>query len=218
MWVLLSHKLSVATPSYDMGPGLEIKPFKQIERGDSSNSYFVSFLNHLGTHVDAPLHFDPRGRPIAGFGVDFFVFERPVLVDIPKGVGELITADELRSLYGEIRDADLLMIRTGFQRFRESDVETFSRRGPCLSDGAARYIVEELPKLRAVGVDAISISSPMRREEGRAAHRTLLVGRDFLIIEDMDLMDKPSNIRRVFVMPLLIEGVDSAPCMVLAEV
>lgn len=140
------------------------------------------------------------------------------MVDIPKGVGELITADELRSLYGEIRDADLLMIRTGFQRFRESDVETFSRRGPCLSDGAARYIVEELPKLRAVGVDAISISSPMRREEGRAAHRTLLVGRDFLIIEDMDLMDKPSNIRRVFVMPLLIEGVDSAPCMVLAEV
>ncbi|HID04457.1 MAG TPA: cyclase family protein [Candidatus Caldiarchaeum subterraneum] len=218
MWILLSHKLDIHTPSYNLGPGLEIRPYKLIARGDSSSSYIIQLYNHLGTHVDAPRHFDEKGRAVADYSPGELVFTRPRLVDIPKGVDEPITAEEMRRIRDGILDADLLMIRTGIQRIRETEVEAFSREGPYLTPEAARFIADELPHLRALGIDAVSISSPKHREEGRESHRTLLKDRDFLIIEDMNLKDKPANIKQVILSPLMVIGVDSSPCVVWAEI
>jgi len=218
MLILLSHKLSSSTPSYDDGPRLSLAPHKQIEWGDSSNSYLVTLPNHIGTHIDAPRHFDPAGKAVADFDISRFVFSRPLILDLPKPPEGLIIEDDLAQLTKKNMDVDLLLIRTGFQRFRETDPEVFMKRGPCLSGGAAKHIIENLPRLRCLGVDMISVSSPASRAEGREAHRHLLVGRDFFIVEDMDLLDKPLHLKRVWVVPLLIEGVDSSPCTVFAEV
>ncbi len=218
MWILLSHKISIDTPSYNMGPSLEIRPYKLIARGDSSNSYIIQFYNHLGTHVDAPRHFDENGRAIADYTQEELVFKKPKLIDIPKDIDEPITAENLRSIQDELSNVDLLMIRTGIQRIREEKSESFAREGPYLTPEAARFIVDELPNLRALGVDAISISSPKHRTEGREAHRILLRNRNFLIIEDMNLQNKPTNIKQVIIAPLMIIGIDSAPCIVLAEI
>ncbi|MDW8084344.1 MAG: cyclase family protein [Candidatus Caldarchaeum sp.] len=217
MWVLLSHHLSTSTPSYDDGPRLEILPYKQISKGDSSNSFFVKMMNHLGTHVDAPYHFDPNGRKISSYSVDELVFSKPLFIDLRKQAQELITRDDLKTFEEEIANSDILLLRTGFQVFRQTDPETYMKRGPCLSPDAAEYL-RGFPLLRALGVDMISISSPMRRELGRESHRRLLVGRSFLIIEDMDLSGKPSKLKKVLLVPLMIDDVDSAPCTVLAEV
>ncbi|MEM0441049.1 MAG: cyclase family protein [Candidatus Caldarchaeum sp.] len=217
MWIFLSHKLSTSTPSYDDGPRLETTPVKQIARGDSSNTYFIKMLNHLGTHVDAPNHFDREGRPIASYTAEELVFEKPLFIEITKSVGEVIKAEDIQSHEAEIADSDLLLIRTGIQRFRESNPEAFMKRGVCLSVEAAEFL-RKFKRLRALGVDAISISSPLMREVGREAHRRLLMGRSFLIIEDMDLLGKPTRLKKVIVAPLMVEGVDSSPCTVLAEV
>ncbi|BAJ50206.1 cyclase family protein [Candidatus Caldarchaeum subterraneum] len=217
MWIYLSHILTRNSPCYDDGPRPEFTPDKQIARGDSSNTYFIKLLNHIGTHVDAPYHFDPNGRKISSYRADELVFEKPLLIDVSKDAGELITVSDLEKHSQTLHNVDLLLIRTSFQRYREKDPEAFMRRGPCLSAEAASFL-RQFGTLRALGVDTISISSPMRREEGREAHRRLLVGRSFLIIEDMDLHDKPSVFKRVVVAPLLVDEVDSAPCTVLAEV
>ncbi|GBC68646.1 Kynurenine formamidase [archaeon HR01] len=217
MWIYLSHPLSENTPSYAGGPGLTIKPHRQIVRGDSSNSYIVTLLNHLGTHVDAPNHFSVTGRSISSYRPEELFFTSPALVDIPKRSGELLSRSELSSYERVIAGADLLLVRTGFQRYRVEEPERYASLGPCLSAEAAHYLAG-FPGLRAVGFDMISISSPLHRDEGRAAHRVLLVERGILIVEDMDLMGKPRELKRVVVAPLMIEGVDSAPCTVLAEV
>jgi len=94
---------------------------------------------------------------------------------------------------------------------------TYMRRGPCLSAEAAGYL-RKFSNLRALGIDTISISSPLLREVGREAHRLLLKGRSFLIVEDMDLLGKPVDYKRVVIAPLLVEEVDSAPCTILAEI
>lgn len=218
MWIFLSHKLSTATPSYGNGPGMKIGEYKSIRKGDSSNSFIIELYNHLGTHVDAPYHFDPAGRRIADFTPDELIFTKPLLIDIPKGVGEPITGEELEAEEERIGRADILLIRTGFQRMRIENPELFANKGPYLSVDAASLIRERFNNLRALGVDAISISSPSNREEGREAHRKLLVGRDFLIIEDMDLMNKPTNIKKIILSPIMFSEVDSSPCTVWAEV
>lgn len=217
MWIYLSHKISLKTPSYGGGPGLKLQPYKQIERGDSSNSYIITLYNHLGTHVDAPNHFMAGGRSISQFRPEEFFFNTPVLIDIPKDVGGLVTREELEDFHDIIAACDILLLRTGFQRYREEDPDAFMSRGPCLGADAARYL-RSFPKLRAVGVDMISISSPIHRDEGRKAHRELLSRDDFLIVEDMDLMGKPRKIIRIVIAPIMIEDVDSTPCLVLAEV
>ncbi len=218
MFVLLSHKLSTATPVYARGPSLTLKPLKQISKGDSSNSYLIEIPNHLGTHVDAPRHFDPSGRSIADYGIESLTFKKPLLLNIPKQDSELIMAEDLERHEDKIIEADILLIKTGFQRFRSSDPQRYSMHNPGLSSNAASYVVKNFPNLRALGLDTISLSSVDHREDGRLSHKILLSGRDFFIIEDMDLSKLTESPKMVMVVPLFIEGIDSAPCVVIAEV
>jgi arylformamidase len=215
--VLLSHHLSSSTPSFAGGKSLTITPIKEIATGGSSNNYSFSMPCHLGTHIDAPRHFSDEGRPIASFSIEDLVFTRPALVDIPREAGQLIERSDLEPFEDQIRGCDILLLRTGFERFRDSDPTKFSTEDPGLSGSSARYLAG-FAGLRALGLDSISLSSVPHREEGRTAHRTLLAGREFFIIEDMHLADYPSkSVARIVVAPLFMEGVDSAPCTVIAE-
>lgn len=45
-----------------------------------------------------------------------------------------------------------------------------------------------------------------------------LLSKGILIVEDMDLSNLPKNIKRLFVIPIYIKGLDSTPCTVFAEV
>jgi arylformamidase len=216
MLTLLSHKLSQNTPSFAGGQSMKIYPLKLISSGGSSNNYSFQMPCHLGTHIDAPRHFDDQGQPIASVGVADLLFTSPQLLDIPKGEAELYEPEDLLSYREIIEKADILLLRSGFQALRTTDANAYSSRNPGMSVAGAEYITR-FPRLRALGFDFISLSSVPHREEGRAAHRALLKGRKFFIIEDMDLASYPSDTSRIIVAPLFIEGVDSAPCTVLAE-
>ena len=196
---------------------MTIKPIKEIKSGGSSNSYKITLSNHLGTHVDAPQHFDINGKSISEYSLEELVFTRPILINLPKEESQFIERRDLESSRQLIAKADMLLLRTGFQKYRETDPVKYSTRNPGVSSGAAAYIVDNFPNLKAIGFDFISTSAVQHREEGRAAHRILLSNRDFFIVEDMDLANYPKNTKRILVMPLMVVGVDSAPCTVIAE-
>jgi len=217
MLIRLSHELRENTPAYPGTPAIRIRPLKQIPAGDSSNTYLVELPNHIGTHIDTPNHFDLRGRKISEFTIDELVFQKPLLVDIKKGAGELFTAEDFQPFRDRIAQSDFLLIRTGFEKHRTREPDSYSRKNPGFSAEAAKHIVEQFPRLRGMGFDVISLSSVEHREEGRAAHRHLLVTRDFVIVEDMRLSELTDSPKRVFVVPLFLDGVDGMPCTVIAE-
>jgi len=217
MRILLSHRLSETTPTYNKGPTLKITPVKRISKGDSSNDYSLQMPNHIGTHVDAPRHFDDEGPAIAEFELDELIFQRPAFIQMQKGESELIRSQDLSGTDEALAKADIVLIKTGFQRYRDVEPVLYATRNPGFSEDAARYLRDEFPNIRAIGFDFISLSAVQHRDEGRAAHRTLLRGRRFLIVEDMDLSACSAPPKSIFILPLLIEGVDSAPCSVLAE-
>jgi kynurenine formamidase len=171
---------------------------------------------HLGTHIDAPKHFDDSGRPIASYSVNDLIFNKPSVLDIVKESGEMILPKDLHQFEESISVSDMLLLRTGFQKYREADPRKYATENPGVSTEAAKYLAG-FGGLRALGFDFISLSSVLHREEGRTAHRTLLAGRNFFIVEDMDLVNYHPDARRIIVAPLFIEGVDSTPCTVLAE-
>jgi arylformamidase len=217
LYLELSHHLSVDTPIPPGVPPVEFRHHFSMDRGDVSNLYVLQFSNHSGTHIDAPRHFVRNGLSIGDFSLPEFVFERPLCVDISVGDGEILQPSHFEPHFAAISECDLLLLRTGYARVRRIDPARYSKFAPGMSAEGALYISRNFPQLRAIGLDTVSLACMQHLEEGLEAHRVLLngEGRRFLIIEDMNLDFDLSRLKQVFALPLLIDGVDSAPCTVM---
>lgn len=217
VYLELSHRLSVNTPLPPGVPPLEFRHHSSMERGDVSNLFVLKFSNHTGTHIDAPWHFVASGLRIGDFGLEEFIFDRPLCLDLPLGDGEMFRPVHFQPHADRIRRGDLLLLRTGYTRVRRNEPERYTLQSPGMSTDGARYLADHFPQLRALGLDTVSLACMQHLEEGLEAHRILLrgEGRRFLIIEDMNLDWDLSRLQRVIALPLFIEGIDSAPCTVM---
>ena len=221
MYLFLSHVLSPADPVFPGNLGLKIRRQFSLEKGDLFNQFEFEMCNHIGTHIDFPRHFNPNGKMVHEIKPEELVFNSPVLVDIPKNDGELIDDVDLRPHSVKIRDADLLLVRTGFECFRKLK-DRYSNANPALARSLAKYVLENMPRLRAIGIDLISAGNASHPDDAIDIHRALLGyphahSRYVLIIEDMALNGCPESLEQVIVLPLRIEGADGAPCTVLAS-
>lgn len=218
MLVKLSHNLSEQTPFYSSLAKPELRQLYDLERGDTCNSFYVTTSNHAGTHVDAPKHFISDGRAISEYGMEELVFGRPWVIDVPVGDEVAIGPEHLEGALARVpEETDILFVRTGFGEFRE-DERRYVDHGPGFGRAGAELLVSRLPRLRAVAMDFMSVSSFAHEEEGAAAHRVFLGGpRPVLLIEDAKIPPALPSLARVFVVPWFVEGLDSAPCTVFAE-
>jgi kynurenine formamidase len=203
-----------------MNPPNVYKKVASIEKGDHCNSGLLTLFNHNGTHLDAPRHFDGSGKKVADYKIEEFIFNRPRLVEIKKEDDEAIELNDLSRNKSEIQECDLLLVKTGF--YRKRGQKSYADRNPWIDNDAAHFLRQQ-SNLKAIGIDAISISSYSRIGLGEETHRILLGGGSALsepklVIEDLDLSDDLNGIKRVFVIPLFISEADSAPCTVFAEV
>jgi arylformamidase len=201
---------------------VRIEPVKRIDAGGTSNTSLLHLHSHVGTHVDAPRHFFQGGMTITDLPIDAFAFDRPAVVDLHLGEGDLVGPGDLEQRRAQIAGCDLLILRSGFESTR-ADHDRYEKRGPGFSVGAARYIRQSLPAVRGIAVDWISLSAWAQVDEGRAAHRILLSdepnGRPVLIFEDVRasaLGDAAP--KRVLAFPLQISGLDGCPCTIVAEI
>jgi kynurenine formamidase len=221
MYLLLSYPITDKVPAWPESPQLRLEKRSRIDRGDAANTYLISLFNHIGTHYDAPNHYIPEGPQIAGLPLNRFIFERPLLLDIPKGDREKVGSGDLRPHGEKIGHCDLLMIRTGFSRFRAAEPGRYEAEGPAIASECAEYLVSNYQNIQALAVDFVSIASYRDQADGNRAHQILLGGKGghfICAVEDVRMADlEPDALRRVFVLPLLVAGVDSAPVTVVAE-
>lgn len=212
----LSHAMSEHTPAYGGGQGFTRTAASSIAAGDSANSEAWTFPNHLGTHVDVPRHFVEGGDTVDAYGPERWWFSRPVIIDVPMGDDALIQPADIA---GRVPDGtDLLILRTGFEAHRGT--RRYWERNPGLSAALARHLREAYPRLRAVGMDLISVTARAHRPEGREAHRALLEHHPdsdpIILIEDMALAHASGALDAVVVAPLRVLQADGGPVTVLA--
>lgn len=211
---LLSYPLRRDTPLYGDTTPVRISPVKRISGGDTCNTYELALSNHSGTHVDFPNHFFDEGPALAMSAIGDLIFNSVQILDCPKKEDGLVVVDDLKGRIA--RDCDLLMIKTGFYRFRGQ--EKYRLRNPGISPEAAAWLRAEHAGIKAIGIDAISITAFQKRDLGRKAHQALLNGGNaVLIIEDVDLSGNHDGLARVFVVPLFVEMVDSMSCTIIGE-
>jgi len=213
----LSYDISAHSPVYPSDAPVKITEKTSIKKGDAYYTYSLAFSNHVGTHVDCPKHFFERGRNVSSYAPDELIFKKPCILSLNKGPSEIIDIKDLGPLKRAKRP-DIVLIRTGFWKYRAKDPGRYSRSNPCILPEAALWLRENLPSVKAIGIDCISIGSYANRQYGRKTHKILLRekgGQAVLIVEDMYLPDKIRKLKQVMLVPLFIEGIDSAPCTVI---
>jgi len=222
MYKILSYKLNENSPVWPGSPKVSIKQMGKFKDGKGFNMCNVTMFNHFGSHMDAPKHFREEGLSIAELPLERFIYNKPLLVNIPKNFVEMVTAEDLKNFELQIADADLLMIKSGFSIYREKAPERYAKEGPGVSSGACKYLIENFPNLKSIALDWISLSS-YPNDDGMLAHEYMLgkfSDNYICIIEDINLdgLSSDDNIKKVFSLPLFIEGIDSSPVTVIAEV
>ena len=214
--IYLSHPFSNDTPLYGGAKDIKINQGSSIQDGDTANTLNLSFPNHSGTHVDVPYHFFEDGMKLTDYDASFWIFHHPVCVDVCGDDGYLVRYDDVRESIN--KNTDLLLIRTGYEKHR--DEKKYWQKNPGLSVDLARKLRTNNPNIRAVGVDVISITSRLHREEGRKAHREFLgdhyPSSPIVLIEDMSLINYKDIITNVLIAPLIVNDADGAPCTVIA--
>lgn len=215
-FVWLSHVLSNNTPLYGGADKLQIGPDKSIQSGDSCNTSFLKMPNHAGTHVDAPRHFISGGRTIDSFSASEWTFYNPCIINIEIPPGTLIEQQHIINS-NIFKQADFIIFKTGFEDFREEDI--FWQESPGLAPDMAEFLLTKCPKLRAIGLDFISISSLKHRDQGRLAHREFLQ-RGILIFEDMRLseLQPQTQLQKIIALPLRFKQGDGAPVTIVGVI
>ena len=220
MFVHLSHILDPDGPHYPTSPVLSVECNSVIGQGSDSNDCISRLPNHFGTHMDAPRHFVPNGLTFAELPVERFNFDGDeiLLIDVPKEPRTVVTLDDVQRYAPDLPGIRLLLIRTGFERYRSENPETYMNEGPCLDPELCRSLAEETG-VACIGMDWISVGAPWN-DLGTEAHRQLLgYYRDRFITAIEDLSLAPVGDKWIDFLTLgglRIKGVDSSQVNVTA--
>ena len=126
----------------------------------------VSFMEHSGTHFDAPAHMVEGTTTVDQIDADRLV--RPaVMIDISAAAAgqpdSILTLDQVHDFeaqHGRIPDGAAVLLRTGWEEFNTDAAKYAGAPGPLRFPGfgadAARFLVEERAAV-GLGIDTMSI-------------------------------------------------------------
>jgi len=157
----LSHPWGHGVPSY---PGQDdVKMYRSVKHAQHGVlAWKINTVMHTGTHMNAPIHMIQRGADLSELPVDRF-FGNGVVLSIPKGSYEVITAKDLEAARPEVRKGDIVVIVTGWHHKYSDSLEYFGR-SPGLSKDAAEWLVKK--ECRLVAVDTQQIDHPLATSLG----------------------------------------------------
>lgn len=157
----LSHPWGHNSPTWPGNEDIKIERITYHAKFGVMTQRIVTVM-HTGTHVNAPIHLVQGGEFVGEFSPDTF-FGNGVVVSIPKGKWELITADELKAAEPEIQPGDIVLINTGWHH-KYSDSQEYFGHAPGLDKGAGEWLADRNVKL--VGVDTAAVDHPLATSLG----------------------------------------------------
>lgn len=170
------------------------------EQGGSCNVSTIRMSVHVGTHTDAPLHFDVAGADIASVDLRRYL-GRCRLVAV-AGVGDppLIPAEALTPEL--LRGVERILFRTREQHDHRRWQTNFTALGP----DAARILANA--GIQLVGIDTPSMDHADSKD--LCGHHALYGG-GVAILENLDLAGVPEGDYELIALPLRIVNGDSSP-------
>ncbi len=225
-YVELAYPIYEGMPTYPGLPEVKIELKESLKRGDDWNGSVLTMYLHAGTHVDAPWHYMGGNAPgIDQIPIDRFFYEHPLLLDVAvKNKNELITIEQMK-LYGEeLYKADILIFDTHYYEKRSTNFMDYATGFPAVSPEAAEFIRSQLPNIKAVAIDTLSIENlTLGKTNGFLTHKAFLdpkkSNQPLLIYEDINprLLEGKKLLRGCST-PLRIVGRDASICNLVVEI
>ncbi len=202
-WIDLTYSLhaGMSVIPGDLPP--EVNELQTVER-DGCSVQEVSFTNHVGTHVDAPLHFLPGGRSVEDIPLSQLVGPASVLDFSQVEAGGRIGWAELESALSKLGNPRKIILYTGWGRY--CGLPRYFEDFPVLTLEAAKGLARM--DIDLVGMDTPS-PSPLDDEEG--IHKVLLKA-GVVIVENLTKLDRLGAFAEIAVLPLPVRGASGAPC------
>lgn len=175
----------------------------------------ASFHTHTGTHIDAPRHFCETCYTLDKIPLNKLMGPGVVL-DLPKGELEKITAEDLEKAEPKVRRGDIVLINTGWHRNWEKP--EYARRFPGIVRGADEWLIN--CGVKAIGVDWICIDHPSQTDMGDGtwdSHRKIL-SNNIPVIENLggEIDDVTGQRVTVIALPVKVVNGDGFPIRVVA--
>ncbi|QQK08925.1 cyclase family protein [Miniphocaeibacter halophilus] len=225
-YVELGYPISEDMKVYPGLPEVKIELREDILKNDDWNGSVLSIYLHAGTHVDAPWHYMGGDAPgIDKIPIEKFFYDYPLIIDVPASKpNDLVTVEQLESYGEEIYKADLLIFNTHSYLKRADDFMSYATNFPAISPELAIYIRENLPNVKAVAIDTLSIENISNgKENGFKTHKAFLNPKlkndTILIYEDINMapiIDK--KLISACCTPLRIVGGDASICNLVVKI
>lgn len=174
----------------------------------------ISTIDHIGTHVDAPVHFIPGGKDISQCSVDS-IFGPAVYIDVSeKGEENPLSLNVFKKFQDQqnikIKEGDIVIIKCTKKKWNDKGF----MNSPSLLLDTAKYLVEK--KVKAVGVDLMAVDC--LDDMSRPVHLELL-GHEVLAIEGLNNLEKIPTGRFTFIaLPLFLKGASASPIRAIAVI
>jgi arylformamidase len=197
----ISVGLQPDIPTWPGTPGFSLNWSKRLEAGDGCNNSRLDSDTHVGTHVDAPLHFIREAKTVEQLSLDVLV--GPAWVAYMPDV-KAVTVAALSTLRwpGKI---ERLLLRTRNSTLWDAGERDFQPDFVALTEDAAHWVVEQ--GIRLVGIDYLSAQ---RYEDGPAVHQILL-GAEVVVVEGLNLTNVEQGQYELICLPIKIVGAEGAP-------
>ncbi len=184
---------------------------------------FMDYNLHGFTHVDAPLHYLPKGLPIEKVPLDKFMGEATVVNLSHVGENGPVTADDLEKKGQHITPGDIVLLRTDWPLKRDYMSRDFWGKAPYTTREACEWLVRR--KVKTVGSDyppdhvlRYEVLNPQYK--GKPEEFTT---HDVFFKEDIIVVEYLCNLHLItkqqfqfMALPLPIEGSDGSPVRAIA--
>ncbi len=200
-WIDISIPIHNKMVHWPGDPVPRVERIKDRDKGDDVTLTELQFIDHVGTHVDAPLHFLAGGRTIDKMPVDA-TMGRARVIEIKNPVS--IELKELEP-HGIRRGERILFKTRNSSRCYKTD--DFVPDYVYFSVDVAKYLVQR--GVRVVGLDYLSVGKYGDRQNLGDTHRILLEGGVY-IIEGINLAKVKAGRYDMVCLPLLLEKGDAS--------
>jgi len=222
----LTHKLS---PSIPYWPGDTYKPFhfEVIATLEKDGVYSGAFCmaEHMGTHVDAPNHFEAGQASVDALELRQLIAPAVVInvrEQVAKDPDYRLTVEDLKGwekANGKIESSALVFMYTGWDS-RWNDVRAYRNQDehqvmhfPGFSPEAAQFLVSER-SINGIGIDTLSVDYGPSKDF--RVHHIMHGAGKYHVENAANLGKLPAKGAIVIVAPIPIEGGSGGPARVFA--
>ncbi len=203
MWIDITRTLTNGMIHWPSDTPFQWERISDITGPGTSNGSRISTGVHLGTHIDAPLHYIAGGKDVTELPLAKLCGPAIVVhVNAPRDV----LVEDLEA--AGVQRGERVLLRTANEALwlkPEFDENFFA-----ISPDAAMWLVDHEAPL--VGIDYMSVDH--YHDTARPAHYALL-GNDIIIVESLDLSQVEAGRYELVALPLKIAGSEGSPARVI---